>query len=154
MRTRGHAWGCIAALAIGCVARSASAEDQAAPVEKAEVERAPEPSTPATSQEPQVPSEYGLLVELGARVQSGLTPGSLGVGSTVIVLLPPHRSWGVLALGTFSGKHIGPWGPLKPTNKTFESHFLDIARIGKDDKVERVWTYANNFELLKHLGYR
>jgi len=24
----------------------------------------------------------------------------------------------------------------------------------KDDKVERVWTYANNFELLKQLGYR
>ena len=60
----------------------------------------------------------------------------------------------VVLLGTFSGKHIGPWGPLKPTNKPFQSHFLDIARINKEDKVERVWTYANNFELLKHLGYR
>jgi ketosteroid isomerase-like protein len=60
----------------------------------------------------------------------------------------------VLLLGTFTGKHVGAWGPLKPTNKVFTSHFLDIARIGKDDKVERVWTYANNYELLRHLGYR
>jgi hypothetical protein len=60
----------------------------------------------------------------------------------------------VVLLGTFSGKHVGPWGPLKATNKPFKSHFLDITRVSKDDKVERVWTYANNFELLKHLGYR
>ncbi len=60
----------------------------------------------------------------------------------------------VVLLGTFSGKHVGAWGPLKATNKTFTSHFLDIARVNKDDKVERVWTYANNYELLKHLGYR
>ena len=60
----------------------------------------------------------------------------------------------VVLLGTFAGKHVGAWGPLKPTNKPFKSHFLDITRVSKDDKVERVWTYANNFELLKQLGYR
>ena len=31
---------------------------------------------------------------------------------------------------------------------------LDTARINKNDKVERVWTYANNFEILRDLGYR
>ena len=59
----------------------------------------------------------------------------------------------VVLLGTFTGKHVGAWGPLKATNKTFKSTFLDIARVNKDDKIERVWTYANNYELLNHLGY-
>jgi ketosteroid isomerase-like protein len=59
----------------------------------------------------------------------------------------------VLLLGTYSGKHVGAWGPLKPTKKAFKSHFLDIAKLNKDDKIERVWTYANNYELLKHLGF-
>lgn len=60
----------------------------------------------------------------------------------------------VVLVGTYSGKHVGAWGPLKPTNKTFKSHFLDIAKVGKDDKIERLWSYANNYELLKHLGYQ
>jgi len=60
----------------------------------------------------------------------------------------------VVLLGTFKGKHIGPWGPLKATNKPFTSHFIDIARINKSDLVERVWTYANNYEVLRDLGYR
>jgi steroid delta-isomerase-like uncharacterized protein len=59
----------------------------------------------------------------------------------------------VLLLGTFSGKHVGAWGPLKATNKTFKSTFLDIARLDKNDKIERIWTYANNYEALGHLGY-
>lgn len=59
----------------------------------------------------------------------------------------------VVLLGTFTGKHVGAWGSLKATNKTFKSNFLDIARVNKDDKIERVWTYANNYELLNHLGY-
>lgn len=56
-------------------------------------------------------------------------------------------------LGTYTGKHVGAWGPIKPTNKTFKSHFLDIAKVNKDDKIERLWSYANNYELLSHLGY-
>ena len=59
----------------------------------------------------------------------------------------------VVLIGTFSGKHVGAWGPLKPTNKPFKSNFLDIARLNKDDRIERVWTYANNYELLGYLGY-
>ena len=68
------------------------------------------------------------------------------------------EAWGVdghvVLLGTFAGKHVGQWGPLKPTSKQITSHFLDIARVTDQGKVDRVWTYANNFELLKHLGYR
>jgi hypothetical protein len=60
----------------------------------------------------------------------------------------------VVIRGTFTGKHVGAWGPVKPTNKTFTSHFLDIAKADKDGKIERVWSYANNYELLKHLGYQ
>lgn len=59
----------------------------------------------------------------------------------------------VVIVGTFAGKQVGAWGPLKATNKSFTSHFLDIARISKNDKVERVWTYANNYEILGELGY-
>jgi ketosteroid isomerase-like protein len=55
--------------------------------------------------------------------------------------------------GTFAGKNTGPWGPLKPTNKAFKSHFLDVTRI-KNGKVDHMWTYANNDELLSHLGAR
>lgn len=59
-----------------------------------------------------------------------------------------------VVLGTYTGRHAGVWGPVKPTNKTFASHFLDIAKVGRDGKIERLWSYANNYELLKHLGYR
>jgi ketosteroid isomerase-like protein len=68
-----------------------------------------------------------------------------------------NESWNVdgyvVLLGTFSGKHVGPWGPLRPTKKTFKSHFLDIAHLGKDEKVDRIWSYSNNYEILNSLGY-
>lgn len=92
----------------------------------------------------------------GKREAAMLFNGWLKTFSAAVV--NADQAWSVdgyvVLLGTFTGKHIGTWGPLKPTMKPFTSHFLDIARINKDDKVERVWTYANNFELLKHLGYR
>jgi hypothetical protein len=59
----------------------------------------------------------------------------------------------VVLLGTYTGKHVGAWGPLKPTNNAFKTHFLDILKVNKDDKVERLWSYANNYELLQYLGY-
>ena len=54
----------------------------------------------------------------------------------------------VIFEGTFSGKHTGPWGPLKATNRAFNSHFLDVTRITKDGKVDRLWTYASSAEIL------
>lgn len=54
----------------------------------------------------------------------------------------------VIFEGTFAGKITGPWGPLKPSNKTFNSHFLDITRITQDGKVDRMWTYASSSEIL------
>lgn len=59
----------------------------------------------------------------------------------------------VVVLGVFTGKHVGVWGPLKPTKKTFKSHFLDIARLNKDQKIDRTWSYSNNYEMLNSLGY-
>jgi hypothetical protein len=59
----------------------------------------------------------------------------------------------VVMVGTYTGKHVGAWGPLKPTKKAFKSHFLDIIKVNKEDKVERLWSYANNYELLQYLGY-
>jgi ketosteroid isomerase-like protein len=59
----------------------------------------------------------------------------------------------VVILGTFGGTHVGSWGPLKATNKTFKSHFLDVVRMNQSDKIDRVWTYANNYEILRDLGY-
>lgn len=59
----------------------------------------------------------------------------------------------VVLLGTFSGKHVGAWGPIKPTQKPFKTHFLDILKLDKDEKVEQLWSYANNYELLQYLGY-
>jgi ketosteroid isomerase-like protein len=67
-------------------------------------------------------------------------------------------SWGcdgyAIVQGKFSGKHVGPWGPIKPTQKEFTTHFLDISRLTKDGKVDRMWTYASNAELLHHIGIR
>jgi len=54
----------------------------------------------------------------------------------------------VIFEGTFSGKHTGPWGPVKPTGREFTSHFLDVTRIDKDRKVDRMWTYASTSEIL------
>ena len=54
----------------------------------------------------------------------------------------------VIFEGTFTGKHTGPWGPLKATNRAFNSHFLDVTRITKDGKVDRLWTYASSAEIL------
>jgi ketosteroid isomerase-like protein len=53
--------------------------------------------------------------------------------------------------GTFSGKHTGPWGPIAATKKDFSNHFVDVTRINKDGKVDRMWTYANNAELIEQL---
>jgi len=89
--------------------------------------------------------------EAGALFSSWMKTFSYGVVNA-------DEAWSVdghiLLLGTYTGKHVGAWGPLKATNKPFKSHFLDIARINKDDKIERVWTYANNFEILRDLGFR
>ena len=60
----------------------------------------------------------------------------------------------VVLMGVFTGKHVGAWGPIKPTRNAFKTHFLDIVKLGKDDKVERLWSYANNYELLQYLDYK
>lgn len=60
----------------------------------------------------------------------------------------------VVLLGTFSGSQTGAWGPVKATKRPYAMHFLDIAKVNKDDAIERVWSYANNYELLKSLGYQ
>lgn len=60
----------------------------------------------------------------------------------------------VVLLGVFSGRHVGAWGPIKPTGRAFKTHFLDIVKLGKDEKIERLWSYANNYELLQYLDYR
>lgn len=53
--------------------------------------------------------------------------------------------------GTFSGRHTGPWGPIKATKKEFSNHFVDVTRINKDGKVDRMWTFSNNAELMDQL---
>jgi ketosteroid isomerase-like protein len=53
----------------------------------------------------------------------------------------------VIFEGVFSGKQSGPWGPMKPTNREFVSHFLDVTRV-KEGKVDRLWTYASSSEIL------
>jgi len=59
----------------------------------------------------------------------------------------------VVILGTFSGTRTGAWGPVKATNHAYNMHFLDVAKVTKDDAIERVWSYSNNYELLKSLGF-
>jgi hypothetical protein len=36
---------------------------------------------------------------------------------------------------------------MKPTNREFVSHFLDVTRV-KEGKVDRLWTYASSSEIL------
>ncbi len=60
----------------------------------------------------------------------------------------------VVLLGVYKGKHVGAWGPIKPTKSEFKTHFLDIVKLGKGDKIDRLWSYANNYELLQYLDYK
>lgn len=60
----------------------------------------------------------------------------------------------VVLLGTFAGTKTGAWGPVKPTTRSYSMHFLDITKVGQGDAIERVWSYANNYELLKSLGFQ
>lgn len=53
----------------------------------------------------------------------------------------------VIFEGVFAGKQSGAWGAMKPTNREFVSHFLDVTRV-KDGKVDRLWTYASSSEIL------
>jgi hypothetical protein len=69
---------------------------------------------PASSQEPPVPSELSAELGLGVLAHGGFQPFFLGNGvpfkpsvavaiaPSVVVLLPPHRSWGILFAGAFS----------------------------------------------------
>jgi ketosteroid isomerase-like protein len=60
----------------------------------------------------------------------------------------------VVLLGTFTGKKTGNWGPVKPTTRPYTMHFLDITKVDGNDTIQRVWSYANNYELLKTLGFQ
>ncbi len=64
-----------------------------------------------------------------------------------------QHSWAcgdfVIFEGTFSGKHTGPWGPIQATQKEFQNHFVDVTHIAKDGKVDRMWSFSNNAELIE-----
>lgn len=69
--------------------------------------------------------------------------------------IEPEHSWAcenfAIFEGTFAGRHTGPWGPVKATKKEFKNHFVDVTRVNKDGKVDRMWTYSNNAELMDQL---
>ena len=67
-----------------------------------------------------------------------------------------ENAWGVgdyaIAEVTFEGTQKGPLGALPPTNKKVKVASVDIAKINKDGKVQTVWTYGDQADVLVQLG--
>lgn len=57
----------------------------------------------------------------------------------------------VIAEVTFTGRHQGVLGAVKPTKKTVALHSLNILTFGKDEKIVSVETYSSTLELLGQL---
>jgi steroid delta-isomerase-like uncharacterized protein len=66
------------------------------------------------------------------------------------------NAWGVgdfaIAEVTFEGTQKGPLGPMPATNKRVKVQSVDIAKINKDGKVNHVWTYGDQADVLVQLG--
>jgi predicted ester cyclase len=57
----------------------------------------------------------------------------------------------VVMIGTITGTHKGPLGPVKATNKPVKSSFAEIAKI-KDGKITQLWRFRNGMAMAMQLG--
>lgn len=57
----------------------------------------------------------------------------------------------VISEGEIKASHTGPIGPIKPTAKPVDVHFIDVVQM-KDGKVAHLQTWVNGNELLGEIG--
>ena len=54
---------------------------------------------------------------------------------------------------TFTGKHSGDGGPMPPTNKTTNTHYVYAIKMNGEDKVESMTKIWNSSWALRELGW-
>lgn len=54
---------------------------------------------------------------------------------------------------TFSGKHTGEGGPVPPTNRATNSHYVYVLKMNDDDKVEDMVKIWNAPWAMRELGW-
>lgn len=54
---------------------------------------------------------------------------------------------------TFTGHHAGEGGPLPPTNREMNSHYVFVMYMNSDDRVERVTKIWNAHWAMEQLGW-
>jgi predicted ester cyclase len=57
----------------------------------------------------------------------------------------------VIVLGTLSGTHTGPLGPVKATKKKVASEYAEVVEI-KDGKIAKLWRFRNGMSMAQQLG--
>jgi hypothetical protein len=58
-----------------------------------------------------------------------------------------------LIFGTFTGKHVGEGGPIPPTNKETQSHYVYAITVNKNQKISRMVKIWNAPWALGELGW-
>jgi predicted ester cyclase len=57
----------------------------------------------------------------------------------------------VVVVGSFSGTHKGPLGPIKPTNKQVKGEYAELVKV-QDGKVAELWRFRNGMSMAAQLG--
>lgn len=58
-----------------------------------------------------------------------------------------------LFFGTFTGKHVGEGGPVPPTNKETNSHYVYVLKLNDENKVSHMTKIWNAPWALTELGW-
>ena len=54
---------------------------------------------------------------------------------------------------TFTGSHVGEGGPVPPTNKTTNSHYVYVLKMNADDKIESMQKIWNAPWAMREFGW-
>ena len=68
-------------------------------------------------------------------------------------LLMTKRTRNAVFFATYHAKHTGDGGPVPPTNKETNSHYVYVLTMNEDDKVERMTKVWNAPWAMKELGW-
>ena len=64
-----------------------------------------------------------------------------------------EKSKTALFFATFTGSHVGEGGPVPPTHKTTNTHYVYVLTMNGDDKVARMTKVWNAPWAMKELGW-
>lgn len=58
-----------------------------------------------------------------------------------------------MIFATFTGTHVGEGGPISPTNKTTNSHYVFVIKMNSEGKVEHITKIWNSSWAFRELGW-